>query len=80
MLLLSKSWRKNGIETYKTCCRPVSVSFGLEAKIQCKVFLKEYPRKIAELAIRSYRKIQIEIIELRVMPDHVLCFVQIQQQ
>jgi len=36
------------------------------------------PRKIAEQAIREVAlKYKIEIIELRVMPDHVHCFVHI---
>jgi putative transposase len=47
-------------------------------KYNVKVFLHKYPRKIAEQAIREVAiKWKIEIIELRVMPDHVHCFVQI---
>jgi len=47
-------------------------------KYNVKVFLKEFPRKIAEQAIREVaEKYKIEIIELRVMPDHIHCFAQI---
>ena len=47
-------------------------------KYNVKVFLQEFPRKVAETAIKEVaEKYNIKIIELRVMPDHVHCFVEI---
>ena len=47
-------------------------------KYNVRVFLHEYPRKVAEQAIKEVAiKWKIEIIELRVMPDHVHFFLQI---
>ena len=52
--------------------------FVWRPKYNVKVFLHEYPRRVAELAIKEVaNKWNIEIIELRVMPDHVHCFAQI---
>lgn len=47
-------------------------------KYNVKVFLQEFPRKVAETAIKEVaEKYNIKIIELKVMPDHVHCFVEI---
>jgi putative transposase len=47
-------------------------------KYNVKLFLHEFPRKVAELAIKEVaEKHKIKIIELKVMPDHVHCFVEI---
>jgi putative transposase len=47
-------------------------------KYSVSVFLHSFPREICEQAIRNAaRKWKIEIIELKVMPDHVHCFVNL---
>ena len=52
--------------------------FVWRPKYNVKIFLKEYPRLIAEQAIKEVAvKWKIEIIELKVMPDHIHCFAQI---
>jgi len=52
--------------------------FVWRPKYNVKVFLKDFPRKICEDAIKQIAiKWKIEIIELRVMPDHIHCFAQI---
>ena len=52
--------------------------FVWRPKYNVKVFLQEWPRKIAEEAIREVAiKWKIKLIELRVMPDHVHCFAEI---
>ncbi len=52
--------------------------FVWRPKYNVSVFKKEYPRKICEDAIKQVaKKHKIEIIELKVMPDHVHCFAQV---
>jgi len=52
--------------------------FVWRPKYNVRVFQKEYPRKVVDEAIRiSAEKHQINIVELRVMPDHVHCFAEI---
>ncbi len=52
--------------------------FVWRPKYNVKVFLHKWPRKIADEAIREVAiKHKIEIIELKVMPDHVHCFAEL---
>ena len=52
--------------------------FVWRPKYNVKVFLHPWPRKVAEDAIKEVAvRWRIEIIELRVMSDHVHCFAQL---
>ena len=52
--------------------------FVWRPKYNVRVFEHHYPREICEGAIRSAAlKWKIEIIELKVMPDHVHCFAEL---
>lgn len=52
--------------------------FVWRPKYNVKVFLKEYPRRVAEQAIKEVaEQHNIHIIELRVMPNHVHCFAEV---
>ena len=52
--------------------------FVWRPKYNVKVFQKQYPRKVVESAIQKVaKKYKINIIELKVMSDHIHCFAEI---
>jgi len=52
--------------------------FVWRPKYNVSVFRAEFPRRVVDEAIREVaKKHKINVIELKVMPDHVHCFVEI---
>ena len=81
MFALAVSMRKGGKMELKRTKHAIGQSayhFVWRPKYNVRVFEKEYPRKVADEAIRtSAINHKINIIELKVMPDHVHCFAEL---
>ena len=73
-------WSKMTIELNHTrhAVGQSAYHFVWRPKYNVKVFASFYSRKVCEGAIKQVaKKWNIEIIELKVMPDHIHCFVNV---